>query len=77
MAAGSLVGVLRRPGWWLGGLLVQFSGAAGSAVLAGVFWAGCSVSVRWRQARGGGGVSFYIFQGCFASIGKILVLMGF
>ena len=55
MAAGSLVGVLRRPGWWLGGMLVQFSGAAGSAVLAGVFWAGCSVSVRCRHARGGGG----------------------
>ena len=62
MAAGSLVGVLRRPGWWLGGMLVQFSGAAGSAVLAGVFWAGCSVSVRWRHARGGGGGHFLFFR---------------
>ena len=65
MAAGSLVGVLRRPGWWLGGMLVQFSGAAGSAVLAGVFWAGYSVSVRWRHARGGGGGVIFYFSGIF------------
>ena len=62
MAAGGLVGGLRRPGWWLVGMLVQFSGAAGSAVLAGVFWVGCGVSVRWRHV--GGGVIFY-FSGIF------------
>ena len=55
-------------------MLVQFSGAAGSAVLARVFWVGCGVSVRWRHVGGG---SFSIFQGFFVSIGKILVLMGF
>ena len=62
MAAGGLVGGLRRPGWWLVGMLVQFSGAAGSAVLAGVF--GWAVVFLCDGAMWEGGVIFY-FSGIF------------
>ena len=40
----------------------------------GVFGAGCGLRVGWRAVVGGGLVS--VFQGFFASIGKILNLAG-
>ena len=41
--------------------------------LAGLFGAGCGIRVGWRSAEGS---LVSVFQGFFASIGKILSLAG-
>ena len=50
-----------------------YSFSVRAAALAGASRAGCSFSVGWRPA-GGGGCSIAIIQEFFASIGGILIL---